>query len=497
MGSATSSRTPPHDIDAERALLGAMLLSADAIRAGTHLGPSDFYREDYGAVFAAILRRHQAGEPVDVVTVAADLNGRLDITRGALDELTADVSASANAAGYATVIAEAAQHRRTLALAGELGDIAYRAEPIPTELLTRLTDAARPATGRALRTVDLNDALDAELPAPGVLHRADGAGLLYPGTVNYLIGEPESGKSLVALLAAVATVEAGGRVLVLDYEDTAPPLARRLLALGATRAHVIDRVIYAADPRARDLPALAVREAASVDLVIVDGVAAALAAADLDENDANDVSRWWDTLPAPMAATGATVIPIDHQAKSKDQRGLWPRGSGAKQARIDGAAYIVTKTEPFNRTTAGRIRLTVAKDRHGALPAPTGATVASIYVQPHDNGRHIRTTIDVPLPEAPAGDTKATIRADLTVAVLDELGNADKPTSVRTLGEALRAKPHRLTFSDRALRIVLKELKDDGAITHTDGPRGADLYALPTSSAPEALSLPLNEETFA
>src|SRR5512145_3321669 len=70
--SAVSVRVPPHDLDAEASLLGAMLLSRDAIAvaADAGIGGSDFYKPAYGHVFDAVLALYSRGEPVDAVTVA-------------------------------------------------------------------------------------------------------------------------------------------------------------------------------------------------------------------------------------------------------------------------------------------------------------------------------------------------------------------------------------------------------------------------------------------
>src|SRR5947209_4331187 len=60
-------RVPPHNLEAEQSLLGAMLLSRDAIAAAVdvHLGPDDFYKPAHGHVYEAICSLYGQGEPVD------------------------------------------------------------------------------------------------------------------------------------------------------------------------------------------------------------------------------------------------------------------------------------------------------------------------------------------------------------------------------------------------------------------------------------------------
>src|SRR4051812_41297494 len=101
MPGPADERIPPHDLDAERALLGSMLLSADAIDAAQEVGPSTFYAQRHGAVYAEIVALHDAGEPVDVVTVANRLGGRLGAGKDFLHDVISNTPASANAKAYA------------------------------------------------------------------------------------------------------------------------------------------------------------------------------------------------------------------------------------------------------------------------------------------------------------------------------------------------------------------------------------------------------------
>src|SRR5260221_8340414 len=77
-------RVPPHNLDAEESLLGAMLLSSDAISVGTELlGADDFYKPAHGQIFAAISRLYESGQPADAVTVSDELDRAGLTTMGA------------------------------------------------------------------------------------------------------------------------------------------------------------------------------------------------------------------------------------------------------------------------------------------------------------------------------------------------------------------------------------------------------------------------------
>ena len=69
------SRIPPHNLDAERAVLGAMLLEGrEAVpRAIEVLRPSDFYTDAHRAIYDTMLRLFDRGEPVDLITLSEEL----------------------------------------------------------------------------------------------------------------------------------------------------------------------------------------------------------------------------------------------------------------------------------------------------------------------------------------------------------------------------------------------------------------------------------------
>jgi replicative DNA helicase len=110
-------RLPPHDESAEQSVLGAMLLSKDAIADVLEgLRPGDFYKPRHQIIFDAILDLYGRGEPADAVTVAAELDRRGTLRRvgGApyLHTLLSVVPTAANAGYYARIVGEKAVLRR-------------------------------------------------------------------------------------------------------------------------------------------------------------------------------------------------------------------------------------------------------------------------------------------------------------------------------------------------------------------------------------------------
>jgi replicative DNA helicase len=123
-----AGRTPPQDNDAEQSVLGAMLLSKDAIADVVEsIRGVDFYRPAHELVFDAIVDLYGRGEPADAVTIAAHLGRRGELSRvgGApyLHELIA-----ANAGYYAEIVREKAILRRLVDAGTKIAQLGYQGE---------------------------------------------------------------------------------------------------------------------------------------------------------------------------------------------------------------------------------------------------------------------------------------------------------------------------------------------------------------------------------
>ncbi|MCU0295477.1 MAG: replicative DNA helicase, partial [Candidatus Nanopelagicales bacterium] len=114
---ASFERTPPQDLAAEQCVLGAMMLSKDAIAdVVERLREEDFYTPAHQSVFRIILDLYARGEPADAITVSAGLmaSGELQRIGGApyLHTLVASPPLTANASYYAQIVRDASMRRR-------------------------------------------------------------------------------------------------------------------------------------------------------------------------------------------------------------------------------------------------------------------------------------------------------------------------------------------------------------------------------------------------
>jgi replicative DNA helicase len=123
-------RVPPNDLDAEMSVLGSILLEPLSVAKVLHfLFPEDFYRENNGQIYRAALDLFAAGEPIDNVTLAAQLQtmGMLDRVGGRtqLASMQSAVPTSANIEYYGRIVKEKAYKRRLISAGGSIAGFGY------------------------------------------------------------------------------------------------------------------------------------------------------------------------------------------------------------------------------------------------------------------------------------------------------------------------------------------------------------------------------------
>lgn len=133
MSDLFADRTPPQSIEAEQAVLGAVFLEPDAlITAAEILIPEDFYRPAHERIFRVMLDLHDRGQPVDLVTVTAELQDRklLEEIGGVsyLSDLANAVPTAANVEYYSHVIEEKSLLRRLIKTATDIVAEGYASE---------------------------------------------------------------------------------------------------------------------------------------------------------------------------------------------------------------------------------------------------------------------------------------------------------------------------------------------------------------------------------
>jgi replicative DNA helicase len=126
----TGGRIPPHNLEAEESLIGAMLLSRDAIAAGVErCTAADFYKPAHSHIYVAVVSLYAKGQPADPVTVADELKrtGLLESVGdpSLLISLQLNTPSTGNASHYARIVEEHALLRRLVSVAGEIAELGY------------------------------------------------------------------------------------------------------------------------------------------------------------------------------------------------------------------------------------------------------------------------------------------------------------------------------------------------------------------------------------
>ena len=121
---------PPHDTDAEKSVLGALLIDKDAVvKIVEFLRHKHFYKSAHEYIYQAILNLYETREPADLITVPGELKklGVLEDCGGVayLTELVNFVPTAANIEAYAKLIKADAMRRFLFSTASEIGDLAY------------------------------------------------------------------------------------------------------------------------------------------------------------------------------------------------------------------------------------------------------------------------------------------------------------------------------------------------------------------------------------
>jgi replicative DNA helicase len=138
-----TSRIPPHSLEAERAVLGSILLERESLpRALELLRPPDFYKEGHRKIFEAMIALFERNEPVDSLTLADELKRRSEMEEvggiAALAGMIDEASTAAHLAAYAAMVRKKALLRELIRVATEVIGMSYEA----TEDVDRLLDDA-------------------------------------------------------------------------------------------------------------------------------------------------------------------------------------------------------------------------------------------------------------------------------------------------------------------------------------------------------------------
>ena len=245
-------KVPPQNLEAERAILGAVMIDGDAMMNVTDiLRPDHFYKESHKEIFDAALTLYQDGEPVDLVTVGELLKRRKTLEaaggRAYLGELTGAVVSTANVEQYARIVEETSVLRSLIKASSEIVEEGYSSERETGEILEdaekKIFDISQKRQHK--NVTHIREVLDRNLAHIQDLSKQVGelrgittgfADLnqltsgLQKSDLVIIAARPSMGKTAFALNIAVNAAKAGGKVLIFSLEMSEELLTERMLS---------------------------------------------------------------------------------------------------------------------------------------------------------------------------------------------------------------------------------------------------------------------------
>lgn len=251
-----AERIPPHNEDAERSVLGAVMLNKDVLsEVLEEVTADDFYNEAHREIFRAIWELYKNNTAVDMLTVCEELKKRksLDMAGGRayIATLTAEVPSTVNAVEYAKIVAEKAILRQMIRTSEDITEKGYDAKMAAREILDyaesgifkiaqkrQKNDYAKIQDVLLTNIKIIDDAAKNKNKIVGIptgfkdidektsgLQRSD---------LIIVAARPAMGKTAFALnIAQQTAVKAGSSVIIFSLEMSKEQLGQRLLAIQA------------------------------------------------------------------------------------------------------------------------------------------------------------------------------------------------------------------------------------------------------------------------
>jgi replicative DNA helicase len=248
---SSAERVPPHNFEAEQALLGSMFLSIEAAESSMGVvGADDFYRPAHAKIYSAMHHLYNRGEPVDAVTVADRLEatGELEEVGGKpyLLTITNVVPTAANAPHYADIVRRtstlrslinAATHIAALGYSGpdDLDEVIEQAEKLVFDVTNkRISENFRDFKSLLMegfeQIEELYESKGGLTGVPTGFHDLDELlGGMHRSDLLIVAARPSVGKTAFALNMAVNAARAGTPVAVFSLEMSGEQLVQRVL----------------------------------------------------------------------------------------------------------------------------------------------------------------------------------------------------------------------------------------------------------------------------
>ena len=245
-------RNPPHSREAEESVLGAVLLSEDAVNeVMDRIHPEDFYVPAHQAIFEGMRELFDTSQPIDAVTTSEVLRrkGELEKIGGVayLTRLVDVVPSTSNIVYYAGIVEEHAKRRELIRAGGTVTDIAFdideeiasvldRAEQTVLAVAERRSSQALlevgPMFNQVLEQIEALEELGSDLTglSTGFVDLDKKLAGLQPANLVVIAGRPGMGKSSLALNIATNAASTGKPIAIFSLEMSKEEIVQRILS---------------------------------------------------------------------------------------------------------------------------------------------------------------------------------------------------------------------------------------------------------------------------
>ena len=250
-------KVPPHSIDAEQSLLGAIIFDNEAIdKVADLISVIDFYRRDHQLIYQHITKLHLGNLPIDIITLSESLEKSSELTSvgGAayIGLLAESTPTAANVRGYAQIVRERSVMRNLVRVGTDIVDSAFSPQGKDSQQLldeseAKIFEIAESGKNTEVGFLELKEFLPDAMERIDDLYNRDNpsdiVGIptgytdldkktsgLHPGDLNIIAGRPSMGKTALALnMAEHVALDCGLPVAIFSMEMGSMQLTMRLL----------------------------------------------------------------------------------------------------------------------------------------------------------------------------------------------------------------------------------------------------------------------------
>lgn len=243
-------KTPPHNLDAEQSVLGAILINKDSIGlVSGRLKPGDFYDNNHARIFEAMLDLYEENKPIDILTLSKTLkkhkNNKIDPSY--LTELLNAVPTAANVEHYADIILEDSTKRSLISLGGDITQMGFSEDKQAEELLDKAEQSVFAITqGHTVKGfVPIKNSLAESFDRIDELHKS-GAGLRGVKTGFTDVDNILSGMQASNLLILAARPGQGKTALIINMAQNIAVKEKKpvgIFSLEMSQEELVDRLL--------------------------------------------------------------------------------------------------------------------------------------------------------------------------------------------------------------------------------------------------------------